>query len=740
MNRLFVHRRHWLLLVTGLVALGIYLVLNLARERERIEAAERERLTLQSRVIEDNLTRQLGAINLALESIMDELPFWARSPEGAGAAQRRLKGMEVSMPSVRTFLVMDAHGTITHSNREELVGRNLYQREYFQAPLRGKDQKTLYLSPPYKSVLNNYVINLTRSVVDPQGQFAGVVSAVVDPVEIKVLMSSVRYAKDMQATLIHGDGKVVVTEPQRDEVMDKDLAVAGSYFSQHVVSHGRVSFPEGIELASGEKRLPVLRTIQPAGLLMDKPLVVSVTREWDALFVEWKRDVINQSVVYMLFVLLSSTALLSYQRLLTSRRMSAQRLKLATQASGVGIWELDLEKRRYHWDTAMFDLFGQNPATVGDLNNDWQQLLLPGELERMKAATRATIRDNQPFDMTFQIRRPDGEVRFMRNRAALHCDDVGMPSRLIGATEDVTERKMREADLRVAATAFDCQEGIVITDANRIIVRVNKAFTRLFGHTAEELVGNTTQLLQSGRHTESFYADMWRTINEVGAWQGEIWNRRKNGEVFPEWLTISAVRNDEGAVTHYVQTHIDITLRKTAEEEIRQLAFYDPLTSLPNRRLLNDRLHQAVTQARRNRTRLALMYLDLDKFKPVNDAFGHPAGDELLRAVAHRLQDSMRESDTVGRMGGDEFVVLLPVIDTEDDATGVAEKIHAALKRPFVLSGGQSVNISSSAGIAVYPEHGDDEAVLTGHADAALYQAKTAGRDRFVVFESHSPS
>ena len=740
MNRLFAHRRHWLLLVTGLVTLGVYLVLNLARERERLEVTERERLTLQSKVIEDNLTRQLGAINLALESIMDELPFWARSAEGPGAALRRLKGMEVSMPSVRTFLVMDAHGTITHANREELIGRNLYQREYFQIPMRGKNPQTLYLSPPFKSVLNTYVVNLTRAVFDAQGHFAGVVSAAVDPVDIKILLSSVRYAADMQATLIHGDGKVVASEPQRDDFMDKDLAVAGSYFSQHLASQRQVSSPSGIEYASGERRLPVLRTIQPGDLKMDKPLVVSVTREWDALFVDWKRDVINRSVVYMLLALLSSTALLSYQRLLTNRRMSAQRLTLATQASGVGIWELDLARRRYHWDTAMFDLFGQNPATVGVLNNDWQQLLLPGELARMKEATRATIRDNQPFDMTFQIRRPDGEVRFMRNRAALHCDDQGLPSRLIGATEDVTERKMREADLRVAATAFDCQEGIVITDARQTILRVNNAFTTLFGYKAEELLGQTPQLLQSQRHTQAFYIEMWRTVHEGGVWQGEIWSRRKNGEMFPEWLTISTVRNEEGAVTHYVQTHTDITLRKTAEEEIRQLAFYDPLTSLPNRRLLNDRLHQAVAQARRNQTRLALMYLDLDKFKPVNDAFGHPAGDELLQAVAHRLQASMRESDTVARIGGDEFVVLLPVIDTEGDATGVAEKIHAALKVPFILSRGQSVSISSSAGIAIYPEHGDDETALTGHADAAMYQAKTAGRDRFVVFEPGAPS
>jgi diguanylate cyclase (GGDEF)-like protein len=227
---------------------------------------------------------------------------------------------------------------------------------------------------------------------------------------------------------------------------------------------------------------------------------------------------------------------------------------------------------------------------------------------------------------------------------------------------------------------------------------------------------------------------MWDGINRNGAWQGEIWNRRRNGDVFPVWLNISAVHNHEGLVTHFVATHTDITLRKAAEEEIKHLAFHDSLTQLPNRRLLNDRLHQAVVQAKRDQTRLALMFIDLDKFKPVNDDFGHQAGDELLQAVARRLLACVRESDTVARLGGDEFVVLLPVIDVARDAITVGEKIQKALIQPFTLSKGQTVSISLSAGIAIYPEHGRDENELTKRADAAMYQAKTTGRDRFVMF------
>ncbi|WP_296445103.1 diguanylate cyclase domain-containing protein [Rhodoferax sp. UBA5149] len=734
MNRLLTYWRPWLLLAACLGALGSFLVFNLHREHERIEAVERERLTTQSKVIEDNLSRQLVAINLALESVIAELPYWAAQPDGKARAMRRLKSMEVSMPSVRTFVVLDAKGIVTLSNRDELIGINADQRDYFQAPLRSPSPKTFFISSPFKTVLGNFVINVSRTIVGPHGEFAGVVSAAVDPVDIQILLNSVRYADDMRSMVVHGDGQLFMSQPALPDVMGRNLSVPGSFLRQHLESKRPVSDFEGIATSTGDKRLPVLRTIQPADLAMDKPLVVSLSRGWDALFAPWQRDVRSQLLVYALFVLLCLAGLFIYQRQRLQQRVINQRLKLATEATGVGIWELDLKSRRYHWDPAMFDLFGLDPKTVNALNNDWQQLLLPEELLRMKDATRSTIQQGQPFDLTFQIRRHDGQLRFMRNRAVLYDDGSNAPSRLIGTTEDVTERKMREVDLRVAATAFEANESMFVTDTQAVILRVNQAFVDVSGYSAEDVVGQTPRFLQSGRHDPAFYAALQARLRQDGAWRGEIWNRRKSGQVFPDWLSISAVCDDAGAVTHYVATHTDITQRKAAEEEIRQLAFYDPLTSLPNRRLLQDRLHQAVIQAKRDGRRVALIFLDLDKFKPVNDEFGHLAGDELLKAVAQRLQACVRESDTVARVGGDEFVVLLAHIETAQDAMAVAEKTHAVLNQPFTLSPGRQVSISSSAGVAVYPEHGLNETMLTTHADAAMYQAKSDGRDRFVLF------
>jgi len=731
----------WLLLAAGLIGLGIYLVFIQQNERDRLEASERERLVTQSKVIEQNLSRQLVAIDLAITSIVGNLPYWADLPDGQKQAVRQLKSLEDSMPSVRTFLVLNAQGDVILTNRDELIGRNFAQREYFQAPMRSLNPRMLFVSPPFKSVLNTYLFNLSHVVLDAQGKFAGVVSVGVDPVDIEILLNSVRYADDMRSMLVHGDGKVFVIEPPMPELLGKDLSAPSSYFSQHLDSKRSVNTFRGTSYASGDERLPALRTIQPPALQMDKPLVIAVSRHLPTLFSPLQKEAINQFLGYLMLLLVSSMAMWWYQMGRTRQRLSAQRLKLATEAAGVGIWEFDLKTKHYHWDASMFELFGLDPNKVNLNNDDWLQLTLPGELARIKNATRVAIDQNQPFDLTFKILRPDGEVRYMRNRAALFGENQAQPSRMIGSTEDVTERKMKEADLlkeadlRIAAIAFNCQEGMVVTDASMNILRVNRAFTDLFGYSPEEAVGQTPRVLQSGRHDQAFYQAMWADIIGKGVWQGEVWNRRKNGDVFPEWLTITAVYDSAGIVTHYVATHTDITLRKAAEDEIRHLAFYDPLTHLPNRRLLRDRLQHAVAQAKRDGTQLALMFVDLDKFKPVNDQYGHAAGDQLLKAVAHRLSTCVRESDTVARVGGDEFVVLLSMITGALDAVLVAEKVHSVLQQVFILPDGAHVNISSSAGIAIYPEHGSTEAELTQHADAAMYQAKAAGRDRFMLFD-----
>ncbi|HEY8037777.1 MAG TPA: EAL domain-containing protein [Methylobacter sp.] len=304
-----------------------------------------------------------------------------------------------------------------------------------------------------------------------------------------------------------------------------------------------------------------------------------------------------------------------------------------------------------------------------------------------------------------------------------------------GIVRDITERRQAEANLRIAAIAFESQESMVITDADSVILQVNRAFTESTGYTAEEVVGQKMNLLKSGRHDKEFYTAMWESIEHTGSWQGEIWDRRKNGEIYPKWLTITAVKRDDDVITHYVATHTDITERKATEEEIKHLAFYDSLTQLPNRRLLQKQLQHAIDVERREGgNQLALLMLDLDRFKAVNDSLGHLAGDELLQQVAVRITSRLRDVDMVARLGGDEFLVLLENIAHPNAAARVAKEIIADLSKPFQLIQSDDVRIGVSIGISLYPQHGDTLEILLDHADAALYQAKDQGRGCFAYF------
>ncbi|MDP1666226.1 MAG: PAS domain S-box protein, partial [Methylobacter sp.] len=301
-------------------------------------------------------------------------------------------------------------------------------------------------------------------------------------------------------------------------------------------------------------------------------------------------------------------------------------------------------------------------------------------------------------------------------------------------SRDITERKRIELDLRIAAAAFESQEAMVITDMANVILRINKAFTESTGYTEKEAVGRKISILKSGRHGAAFYAAMWKSISSVGAWQGEIWDRRKNGEIYPKWLSITAVKGSDGVVSHYVGTHTDITERKAAEEQIKQLAFFDPLTQLPNRRLLQERLKHGINMERRDGKQLGLLMLDLDRFKAINDSLGHLAGDDLLQQVAERITARLRDVDMVARLGGDEFIVLLEDIAQPEDAARVAKEIIVDLTKPFCLTQSDNVQIGVSIGISLYPQHGDTPELLMDHADAALYQAKDAGRGCFAYF------
>lgn len=416
--------------------------------------------------------------------------------------------------------------------------------------------------------------------------------------------------------------------------------------------------------------------------------------------------------------------------------LSEERWKFALEGAGDGVWDRNLQTGEVVFSKRFMEIHGFAAHELENQAEAWQARIHPDDLDRIEADRLAYFSGNKSIyanERRMQAR--DGRWKWILSRGMVVSRDAqGLPLRMIGTHSDITERHEREEALRLASTVIlTMDEATIVTNARNDILSVNPAFTVITGYAASEVIGKNPSLMASGMHSGTFYQDMWNQLASSDSWHGEICNRRKSGSLYMAWLSIKQVRDTQGAPSHYVAVFSDISERKASEERMQQLAHFDVLTGLPNRALCSDRLRQAMAKARRDKTRLALMFIDLDEFKPVNDQLGHQVGDLLLKDVAQRLSDCVRrESDTVARLGGDEFVVMLPEMATVQSATLVAEKILAALNRSFVI-GAHNIHISASIGIAFFPEHGADEHVLLQSADAAMYHAKNNGRNQLYV-------
>lgn len=338
--------------------------------------------------------------------------------------------------------------------------------------------------------------------------------------------------------------------------------------------------------------------------------------------------------------------------------------------------------------------------------------------------------------LEFEIVGLKGRQRWFDTHAVPMRDAEGKITALLGLTRDITERKQAEEHLKLAARVFsEAHEGILITDAVGIIIDVNPTFCEITGYSRAEVIGQNPSMLQSGKYGADFYRDMWQALHEAQHWQGELWNRKKNGELYAEWLTVSALCDADGKITHYVGLFSDVTQAKQQQQLLELFAHYDPLTRLPNRILFADRLNQAIAHSKRENTLLAICFLDLDGFKPVNDQFGHDIGDRVLVEVAERIKNAIREEDSVSRHGGDEFALLLGNVDSIEQCEQAIMRIHRAIALPYVIDD-QPISVGASSGFTVYPLDDAGADALLRHADYAMYQAKLAGKNRCQLFDA----
>jgi len=410
------------------------------------------------------------------------------------------------------------------------------------------------------------------------------------------------------------------------------------------------------------------------------------------------------------------------------------RLRVMLENDQVGI--ATVKDRKLQWVNPVYEkLLGYEK---GELTGVPAKLLYKNELEYLTMFEKyyPVIKAGRVFRTEQEFVRKDGSPITVDLSGSLLNPETGES---LWIYLDITDRKVAEYEQRIAATAFESQEGMCISDANGRILRVNRSFTRITGYSTEEVIGKTTNLLKSGRHDKEFYDAMWSRLQREGVWEGEIWNRRKSGEVYPEHLTINEVKNTNGIVTNYVSTLTDITITKNAENEIKHLAFYDPLTRLPNRRLLLDRLRQTLASLPRNGRTAALLFIDLDDFKTLNDTLGHDIGDLLLQQVAKRLESCVREGDTVARLGGDEFVILLQdlshiSLEAGEQTESIGNKILVTLNLPYQLATHEYSN-TPSIGATLFNDNSQSVDELMKQADIAMYQSKKAGRNRLHFFD-----
>ncbi len=409
-----------------------------------------------------------------------------------------------------------------------------------------------------------------------------------------------------------------------------------------------------------------------------------------------------------------------------------------TENAPVLIWVTDLGGACIYVNKGWISYTGQDEATARGLG--WLGAIHEDDRFQWHETFAKSLDTHSSFVVESRLRRGNGTIRWTVSTAVPHLDADGKVIGYIGSTLDITPRKMAEDGVIQASQALEMVgEGVLVTDASLNIVWVNAAFTRVTGYSQADTAGGHPRMLCSGKHDKDFYKAMWEQIKRSGRWQGEIWNRRKNGEIYPEWLSIHAMFDETGRLTHYVAMFSELTENKRREDELRYHATHDALTGLNNRYSFEEHLEFALCRSRRSGKGLGLLFLDLDNFKQINDTHGHLIGDDLLVHVAKRLADVMRDIDTISRLGGDEFTIILEGMQNpKQDAQRVAEKILGVLRIPFDLVPGHCLSVGASIGIVI-ADGENTTRELIAHSDEAMYAAKHAGKGRYVVFEARNP-
>jgi diguanylate cyclase (GGDEF)-like protein/PAS domain S-box-containing protein len=785
-----------------LFSLAIFLVTlwSLAFYASQILREDLERLSSE---------QQFATVSLLATHINDELAERLNALHSVAAAlqpqmlsdQARLQSSLQSLPVLQSifnggFFITDLNGIASASVPLELgrAGVNYADRDYIAQTL--KSGTATIGQPIMGRLLGVPAIGMAVPIHDPHGKVIGTFAGILNLNQANFLdrITASHYGKNGGYSVVARQPRLVVTATDRSQVMQTlpapgsnpmiDRAVAGEEGSglytntRGVQSLGSV---KGIALANWYLRasLPVTEAFAPIYSMQQRLLYAALALSLLAAALGWwmlsrqlapmltaAQALRNRTQAKQQLLPLPVTsndeigALINgFNRLLTTLEQREEALKdsqfrwkFAIEGSGDGVWDWHIQSNAASYSSRWKSMLGYSEEDILPSHQEWLSRIHPHDQHSTIAALQEHLDGNSPvYIAELRLRCQDGSYKWIRSRGMLVSRSAeGLPLRMIGTHADISATKHSEAKLQLAASVFThAHEGIMITTADGCIIEVNDAVTRITGYAREELLGQNPRIFNSGQHKQSFYHQLFSDLHQQGYWDGEIWNRRKDGKIFVSMQTISAVRDEQGAISQYTTLFTDVTERKAMEEQVHQLAFFDALTQLPNRRLLDDRLSQAMLASTRSGRYGALMFLDLDNFKPLNDTYGHVVGDLLLVEVAKRLKACVREMDTVARFGGDEFVVILRDLTFDsatsiEQATTVANKICSALAAPYQLLSQHATKIehhcSASIGVALFIDQHASQDDLLIWADTAMYAAKDAGRNQVRFYAQPSAS
>jgi diguanylate cyclase (GGDEF)-like protein/PAS domain S-box-containing protein len=722
------------------LALALLTFYGLVRERALALNVAEERTQNLARVLEEHARQTLLRVHGRLVQVDDLLESLRHAERTSAALAPTPEQLLALLPSDRllgAIEVSDANGVVVWSSRVEpgTSTRNIANQEYFLRHRRGADRELVFGTMEKNAPNGAWVLPVSRRISTSDGSFAGVIVASVLPSYFQAFYDSIDRGDNGFVTLFLASGAVAVTSPHKASVINRNWAQS-PLFRQELPN-----WPTGTARQArdteGDERLYSYRALN------DYPVVVAYGLSMPAVLANWNESLLRNSALLLaaILTLIGVAARWTQQDRL---RRAAEQASHRSDARLRAIFETGPECIKVV--DAKGNLVELNPAgqamveadSLADVLGKPVLSLIAPQHQQAFADMHQQVLAGRTVQLEYELVGLKGRRRWMATHATLLRDQDQVAH--LAVTRDITDRKQAELDLRIAAAAFEAQEGICIFNEAQVILRVNQAFTEMSGFSASEAVGQTLKLLDDGHHDPSFFRALWRTVARTGAWRGEVQSRRKNGEVFPQGLTVTAVENEAGLATHYVATFVDISQRRASEEKVQRLAFFDALTGLPNRRLLMDRMSMAMVTGARHKRKSALLFVDLDNFKTINDTRGHHLGDLLLERVATLLSACVRAGDTVARLGGDEFVVMLEYLD-EDDAQAanqaeiVGDKILKALDVPHLLDR-HECHCTASLGITLFGgiRREDVEEPLK-RADLAMYQAKVAGRNTLRFFD-----